>query len=219
MRHIWCRGNRKQPVFADDYAYAFYLELFADVAIELEWREIAHCLMPNHVHLMVDVPAYTMAKGIQLIHGEYAQYVNRRFGFDGHLWRGRYSVKRVDTDEYSLGLNRYIVNNPVRAGIVDSAHAWKWSNYGAMVGDAKPPVYLDTEWTLGQFAGDLEKARILYAEFVAAGRQLPYPLPPGSDPGSGPEGTRARGTSRSRTRPGSALRAAALGARPAARRR
>jgi REP element-mobilizing transposase RayT len=178
MRHIWCRGNRKQVAFRDDHDFEHYLWLFDKVALDLEWRVGAHCLMPNHVHLMVDVPAGTIAKGMQVIQGEYAQFVNRRYGFDGHLWRGRYSAKRVETDAYALQLNRYIVNNPVRARIVDSPAEWEWSSYRAMVGKAQPPAYLDTEWTLGQFARRLEPARIRYEGFVNAGRHLWRPPEP-----------------------------------------
>jgi REP element-mobilizing transposase RayT len=178
MRHIWCRGNRKQQIFRDDADCEHYLSLFEKVAVDLKWRVVAYCLMPNHIHLMVDFPADTMAKGMQILQGEYAQYVNRRHDYDGHLWRGRYSVKRVETDAYSLQLNRYIVNNPVRAGIVDSPAAWKWSSYRAMVGKTKPPPYLDTQWTLRQFSDHPERARIRYEEFVDAGRRLPYPPKP-----------------------------------------
>jgi len=178
MRHIWCRGNRKQRIFSDDHAFEHYLWLFGEVAVDLEWRAVAHCLMPNHIHLMIDVPADTIAKGMQVIQGEYAQYVNRRHGYDGHLWRGRYSAKRVETDSYALHLNRYIVNNPVRARIVESPAEWKWSSFRAMVGKATPPPYLDAEWTLGQFARRLERARILYEDFVDAGRHLWRPPEP-----------------------------------------
>jgi hypothetical protein len=47
-----------------------------------------------------------------------------------------------------------------------------------MVGKAQPPAYLDTEWTLGQFARRLEPARIRYEEFVNAGRHLWCPPEP-----------------------------------------
>jgi hypothetical protein len=47
-----------------------------------------------------------------------------------------------------------------------------------MVGKAKLPPYLDAEWTLSQFSNRRERARILYEEFVDAGRRLPYPPKP-----------------------------------------
>jgi REP element-mobilizing transposase RayT len=178
LRHIWSRGNRKQPVFTDDYDREHYLALLEKVAKKLDWRVVAYCLMTNHVHLLVDVPSDTIAKGIQILHGEYAQYVNRRWDYVGHLWQGRYKARRVDDDAYSLQVNRYVVNNPVRAGMVSEPIEWKWSSYRAMVGEAPAPAYLDTEWTLGQFAQRLERARELYAEFVDAGRELALRPPP-----------------------------------------
>jgi putative transposase len=196
LRHIWCRGNRKQGTFEDHYDREHYLVLLAKVAKLLEWRVVAYCLMTNHVHLLIHVPADTMAKGMQILNGEYAQYINRRYGFVGHLWQGRYSANRVDDDAYSLQVNRYVVNNPVRAGMAGSAIEWTWSSYPAMVGKAPAPAFLDTEWTLKQFASRVDRARELYAEFVDAGRAVAQPQRSdnrGQTPGQVP---RSRGPTR-----------------------
>ena len=191
MRHIWCRGNRKHAIFSDDYDREHYLALLAKVAKKLEWRVIAYCLMTNHVHLLIEVPAFTIAKGMQILNGEYAQYINRRHGYVGHLWQGRYSASRVDDESYCLQLDRYIVNNPVRAGMVDAAADWQWSSFRAALGKAAAPAYLDTEWTLKQFAHRLDRARTLYQGFVDAARTAdrpPVPEPRGQTPGQVPRG-------------------------------
>jgi REP element-mobilizing transposase RayT len=183
LRHIWCRGNRKQPVFSDDYDREAYLALLAKVARELGWRVVAYCLMTNHVHLMVYVPADTMAKGVQILHGEYAQYINRRWDYVGHLWEKRYSATRVDDEGYSLQLDRYVVNNPRRAGMVESAIDWKWSSYRATVGKAPAPPYLETKWSLKHFSANLDVARQAYAEFVNAGLEVDAPRAPADQAG------------------------------------
>jgi putative transposase len=191
VRHIWCRGNRKHAIFSDDYDREHYLALLAKVAKKLEWRVVAYCLMTNHVHLLIEVPAFTIAKGMQILNGEYAQYINRRHGYVGHLWQGRYSASRVDDESYCLQLDRYIVNNPVRARMVDEAADWQWSSFRAALGKVAPPAYLDTEWTLKQFARRLDHARTLYRDFVDAARTAdrpPVPKPRGQTPGQVPRG-------------------------------
>src|SRR5436305_8155101 len=191
MRHIWCRGNRKQPIFVDDFDRERYLALLEKVAKKLGWRVIAYCLMTNHVHLLIVVPADTVSYGMQLLHGQYAQAFNRRHGYVGHLFQGRFHASRVDDEAYSLQVCRYSVLNPVRAGMVEEAVDWKWSCHRAMLGKVAPPPYLDVEWALGQFARKLDDAREAYAAFVAAGErslaqtrlerrgQAPGQVPPG----------------------------------------
>ena len=67
------------------------------------------------------------------------------------------------------GLIRYVVLNPVRAGMVDTAGAWAWSSYRATAGLVTPPNWLDVHWTLAQFdPWDQVEGHRLYREFVAA---------------------------------------------------
>ena len=145
--------------------------LFAKVCRKLGWRCIAYCLMGNHIHLVIDVPAFTISRGMQLLNGQYAQAFNRRHGYVGHLFQARFSASRVDDDAHSLQVGRYVVLNPVRAGMVEEAVDWAWSSHPAMLGKVAPPPFLDVEWTLGQFARKLDDARRAYADFIAAGER------------------------------------------------
>jgi putative transposase len=191
IRHIWCRGNRKQPIFVDDFDRERFLILLAKVAKKLGWRCVAYCLMDNHVHLVIYVPASTISRGMQLLNGQYAQAFNRRHGYVGHLFQGRFSASRVDDDAYSLQVGRYVVLNPVRAGMVRDAVEWTWSSHPAMLGKVAPPPFLDVEWTLGQFARKLELAREAYTDFVSAGERAIEQARlqrRGQAPGHGPPG-------------------------------
>jgi REP element-mobilizing transposase RayT len=191
MRHIWCRGNRKQPIFVDDFDRERFLVLLAKVCRKLGWRCVAYCLMGNHVHLVIDVPAFTISRGMQLLNGQYAQAFNRRHGYVGHLFQGRFSASRVDDDAYSLQVGRYVVLNPVRAGMVEEPVEWQWSSHGAMLGKVAPPPFLDVEWALGQFARKLDVARQAYTDFISAGRRALEEARPqirGQAPGHGPPG-------------------------------
>ena len=145
--------------------------LFAKVCRTLGWRCIAYCLMGNHIHLVIDVPAFTISRGMQLLNGQYAQAFNRRHGYVGHLFQARFSASRVDDDAHSLQVGRYVVLNPVRAGMVEEAVDWEWSSHPAMLGKVAPPPFLDVEWTLGQYARKLDDARRAYADLIAAGER------------------------------------------------
>ncbi len=75
----------------------------------------------------------------------------------------------MDKDSYLLELTRYVVLNPVRAGMVEQAGDWEWSSYRAMVGEAELPSWLATDGLLALFASRRGEARKRYRKFVAEG--------------------------------------------------
>lgn len=88
----------------------------------------------------------------------------------GHVFQGRYKAIVVQKDTHLLELCRYVVLNPVRAGLVETAADWPWSNYRAMTWPlGRRPTWLNVAWTLSQFGTDLRKARRAYCRFVAEG--------------------------------------------------
>jgi putative transposase len=193
--HVTCRGNRRQPIFTDDYDRERYLALLTAVSRQFGWRCLAYCLMTNHVHLVLDIPDQTLSQGMQLLSGQYAQAYNRRHGWVGHLFQGRFHSVVVEAEGHSLELTRYVVLNPERAGAVARAVDWHWSSHRALLGQAAAPAFLDTMWTLRQFSHNPARARAAYRSFVEAGAgirrlsmtdisrgQTPGRVPPGRVP-------------------------------------
>ena len=66
--------------------------------------------------------------GMRQLNGVYTQLANRTHGRVGHVFQGRYKAILVDEDNYLLELARYVVLNPVRAGVVQEAKDWPWTN-------------------------------------------------------------------------------------------
>jgi len=79
----------------------------------------------------------------------------------------------VDADAYLLQLVRYIHYNPVRAMMVDECLEYQWSSHRAYMGYVIIP-WLFTDWILGQFSEDREKARELFAKFVGEKREMAF---------------------------------------------
>jgi REP-associated tyrosine transposase len=129
--HVTQRGNRRQQTFFNDEDYQAYLELMSEWCAKHKVQIWAYCLMPNHVHLIA-VPE--TKDGLNLAIGEahrrYTRRINFREGWRGHLWQGRFSSFILDQN-YLLACTRYVELNPVRAGMVASPEAWRWSSAGA----------------------------------------------------------------------------------------
>jgi putative transposase len=167
--HVMIRGNSGQNIFADDKdRYRFYL--FLQEGVEKFGHRIhAFCLMNNHVHLAIQVGDKPLSRIMQQLCFRYTQWINSRQKKVGHLFQGRYKAIVVDADEYLVELVRYIHLNPVRAKLVKTHEAYRWSGHRAYLGHEKLP-WLTTEWVLSQFAQRLKTSRKRYNEFVSYGK-------------------------------------------------
>ena len=129
LYHAGSRGIRRSPIFADDDDRSLFLAILGDVVRRFGWSCHAYCLMSNHYHVALRTPDANIGDGMHRLNGLYAQAFNRRHRFKGHLFEERYWSTVVETEEHSLNLMRYIVLNPVRAGMVRYPGHYRWSSY------------------------------------------------------------------------------------------
>jgi len=82
----------------------------------------------------------------------------------------------IQMDAYLLELSRYVLLNPLRAGMVDELKDWHWSRYRAMAGLDSSPEWLDNDWLLSQFGKYRKPAIKRYHQFVQQDIGLTSPL-------------------------------------------
>ncbi len=158
--HVTQRGNRRLPTFFNVEDYRAYI---AEVSRGCQMAEVdvlAYCLMPNHVHLiLVPRAADGLRRALAEAHRRYTNRINRRQGWQGHLWQERFHSFPMD-DEHLVEAVRYLELNPVRARMVTTPEAWRWSSAAAhvrgqadaLVASARAPP-LDRVGTWSEFLG------------------------------------------------------------------
>jgi putative transposase len=166
LYHIGARGNRGQKIFVDETDYKRFLELLAVAMERFQWRCHAYCLMPNHFHLVIETSEPNISGGMQRLNGTYAQWFNVRHGYEGHLFQGRFFSELIESAHHLLELSRYIVLNPVRAGLCRDAGGWPWSSYRAFVGEVRRASFLTVGWLLRLFGSEPPRARERFRRFV-----------------------------------------------------
>jgi len=166
LYHVTSRGNAKVDVFLDNEDRRLFLSLLGSVVWRYEWVCHAYCLMGNHYHLLIETPKTTLSKGMCRLNSGYASHVNQRHARAGHLFQARFHSVVVDKDAYLLRLARYVVLNPVRAGLVSSPGDWTWSSYLPTLGEVAVPDFLGTGLILSQFSDNEVNAREAYRRFV-----------------------------------------------------
>ena len=172
---VTSRGDRRENIFEDDEDRELFLSTLEQVTTAFNWICYAWCLMDNHYHLLIRTSDGNLSKGMRQLNGVYTQASNRRHRRVGHLFQGRFKAILVDSDAYLLELARYIVLNPVRAGMAKKAADWRWSSYRACVGLAPAASWLALDALLAQFAKRRAVAQQRYAQFVAEGIQAASP--------------------------------------------
>ncbi len=163
LYHVIARGNHRQPTFLSDDDYRAYLGRLATYQKRYGVILYAYCLMPNHVHLLIEMSGSPLSKFMQGVQQSYTQRFNRVYGKVGHLFQGRYKAIVCERDEYLMTLIRYIHLNPVRAGLVHDAAAYPYSGHTAyLTGDGLGLI--DPQPVLRMLGGCRA-----YARFVRAG--------------------------------------------------
>lgn len=174
--HITARGNERKKIYREEKDYDLFQAVLAEVVEDTNWLLHSYCLMPNHYHLLLETPEPNLSKGMRQLNGIYTQKFNYKHKRAGHLFQGRYKAIIVEKEAHLLELCRYVVLNPVRAGIVDSPQRWRPSSYLATIGKVKTPSFLQIYWLLAQFAKNKSRARGAYQKFVTNGIAKVSPL-------------------------------------------
>jgi REP element-mobilizing transposase RayT len=176
LYHVTVRGNKKAPIFLNDIDRKIFLKTMREIIKKHNWLCHSYCLMDNHFHLAIETPDGNLSKGMRDLNGIYTSRFNRQNSTVGHLFQGRFKAFLVEKETYLLEVARYIVLNPVRAGLVARPEDWKWSSYRAMVGIDPSPKWLTTDWLLKFFSSNQTKAIQQFKEFVTEGIRKGLPI-------------------------------------------
>ena len=177
LYHVTSRGHERGPIFRDTSDRRYFLTLLASVVSDQAWLLHSYCLMGNHYHLLVETARATLSRGMHSLNARYSQYFNQQHERAGHVFEGRFKAIVVQKQAHLLELHRYIVLNPVRAGMVQRPGDWPWSNYRATSGAIAYPSWLDVGSTLALFSSFGSGAAGAYVRFVADGmRESGSPL-------------------------------------------
>jgi putative transposase len=162
--HVGTRGNNQRDIYTNDDTRLLFLLMLQTLVKAHDWRVLAYCLMNNHYHLLLQLGAGGLSRGMQALNGNYASAFNARADRRDHLFGRRFWSRELgDTDDL-VRTCAYIDVNPTRSFDVPYAE-WRWSSYRATAGldaplgfhrvgdlwrvlDPKPRAAMDTYATI-----------------------------------------------------------------------
>lgn len=113
-------AEQRKAAFADFWcARLLILELRA--ADALDWsRTWAFVVMPDHLHWLIELREADMSRLVLRVKSRSAIEINRLLGRRGRIWQKGFHDHAIRKEEDLRAVARYVVANPVRAGLVQS---------------------------------------------------------------------------------------------------
>ncbi len=174
--HITSRGNKKMSIYESDEDRVIFLKVLARIVRKHHWKCYAYCLMSNHYHLLIETTHGNLSVGMRDLNGIYTQKYNTCNDTVGHIFQGRFKAFLIEKETYLFEVARYIVLNPVRAGIVKAPQKYRWSSYLATAGLDFAPSFLDVDGLLKNFSYKRIASQKQYVAFVLDGINKESPL-------------------------------------------
>lgn len=162
--HVMMRGVNRQPIFENDGDRLHFMSVLKECKEISGFRLHAFCLMPNHLHFLIEPAGEPLDLVFRRIGIRYAVWYNRKHQRAGHLFQDRFRSENVENDLYYMTVLRYILQNPMKAGLEPHLGTYRWSSY---------PAYAKGTGSITdtQYATELFGTRESLIDFVRMGNE------------------------------------------------
>jgi REP element-mobilizing transposase RayT len=164
--HVMNSGRRHESIFSDKHDYSMFIDLLIEASEMWNVNVAAYCLMTTHYHILLQTPDGNISRCMRHLNSIYTQRYNRRHGFDGQLFRGRYKSILACNDSHLLQLVRYIHKNPVKAGLVNDMPDYEWSSYKGYLSYAKKWKWLYKDYIFSMITQKKQGRLKPFVEFM-----------------------------------------------------
>lgn len=125
--HVTARGTGGILVFVDDADRALFARFLWQSIDRFELQPHAWCALGTHFHLVVECRQQQLSLALHRVTGLYAQRFNNRHGRRGHVFEERFSARLIESETHLQRAIRYVLENPVAAGLCEEPSDWPWS--------------------------------------------------------------------------------------------
>ncbi|MDL2283504.1 transposase [Odoribacter sp. OttesenSCG-928-G04] len=140
LYHIILRGIDRSVLFNSDEDKLFFISRLR-IYSSPEFQIHCYCLMDNHVHLLIKSGQVSLF--IKRITISYAKYFNHKYLRTGHLFEDRFKSEVIEENNHLIQCIRYILQNPLKAGIISQCAMYKWSSYSSYYSKEPDFIYSD----------------------------------------------------------------------------
>lgn len=128
--HLYNRGANKDLIFFDRDCYLYFLKRLKHYKNKYKIQILSYCLMPNHFHLFVKqfTEDNSISGFISSLLNSYVKSINKKYNRSGTLFESKTKNKNITDQHYFIWIIKYIIENPVKAKLVNKVYDWEFSN-------------------------------------------------------------------------------------------
>jgi hypothetical protein len=156
--HVAARAPQGQQLFLDEQDFRRF-ESEVERILSPDCTCVGACALNTHYHLLLHVEDGVLAAAVHLLNSRYAAAYKLRYGRRGHAFGERYMSVPIESDEHLMTVFRYVMRNPVEAGLCAEPADWTWSSYRTTVGLRGRFAFADPSLVLDLFDGSVEQLR------------------------------------------------------------
>lgn len=170
FHHAMNRGHDGKAIFKRDTEKELLLEKLKSCSKQLSMRILAYCIMDNHYHIVLQNSSGRMSDFFKQMNGRFGSIYRKTLGGRGYVFQDRFKSMLIQDETYLLLAIAYVLNNPVRAGLVKNAYGYKWSTYSLYFNQGMDSNIIDN-----QFVEDLfeNQANLKYLMETTILEELP----------------------------------------------
>jgi REP element-mobilizing transposase RayT len=112
----------RDPVFSDWRVGRLVVDQFRRAQTEGQANSLAWVVMPDHFHWLVELENGTLPGLMLATKSRSARAVNVRLDRAGQIWQKGFHDRAIRREEDLQAVARYVVANPLRAGLVRRVH-------------------------------------------------------------------------------------------------
>jgi REP-associated tyrosine transposase len=156
--HVPARAAEGESLFRDDHDFLRF-EIELERVLSTACTCIAACALHTHYHLILDTEDGALPKAMHTLNSRYASAYNARYKRRGHAFADRYLAVAVESDGHLMTVFRYVMQNPVVAGLCSEPANWLWSSYRSAIGLRGRFDFADPSLVLACFDGSIKQLR------------------------------------------------------------
>ena len=126
-------GNNRSYIYEDIRDKRKFISLLHTAMVTFKATLLQWVLMDNHYHLLMRTGDIPLSRILWFLNRQYTLYYNQRYHRSGTIYGGRYKSYQISETAKLYSTIRYIVQNPVKAAIVQNPRQYTWSGHSEVV--------------------------------------------------------------------------------------
>lgn len=142
FHHIYNRGANKNLVFFERNDYLYFQRKLIEYKEKYSILILSYCLMPNHYHLFVKQTEEdkSISQFISGLSNSFTKGMNKKYKRSGVLFESKFKSKQIEDETYFKWVIKYILENPLKAGLVEDIRRYKFSSFWEINRKVEKPI-------------------------------------------------------------------------------